>query len=102
MATAGDLSHFQQYIVRSGRYWDVRDQNGKVLGSIQPMFGMMGYKAVAKCQCDGHTNERCARMRAWRMNTGEPPNQVDLVLAAWLHEGPRHQTPAQHMGAPRQ
>ena len=99
-ATAGDLSHFQQYIVRNGRYWDVRDQNGKVLGRIQPMSGMLGYKAVAKCLCDGHTKD-CARMRAWKMNTGEPPNQVDLVLAEWLHKGPRHQTSAKHMGEPR-
>eukprot|EP00974_Lingulodinium_polyedra_P083332 8066893-Lingulodinium_polyedra.AAC.1 len=38
-AAAGDLSHFQQYIVGSGKYWAVNDKNGKVLGHIQPMSG---------------------------------------------------------------
>eukprot|EP00969_Alexandrium_andersonii_P049205 2158981-Alexandrium_andersonii.AAC.1 len=71
-----------------------RKESAVTVGEIQPL-GTVRYQAVAKCFIPGH--EKCSRMRAWRMNQGEHPAQVDRALVRWLHDGVGLPSKQEHM-----
>ena len=91
-----DFLAYRRFLSKTGKYTDVVDERGRLVGQIQTMGGYMSpYKAVAVCSNSSHQG-RCARQRAWKMQT-EHPEFVELVLARWLLRGSLHASTHSHM-----
>jgi hypothetical protein len=82
------------------RYKNVSDDDGNVVGQLQPLINASGYRCFALCLHPHHLN-RCSRSRGWRPSGDEDPNMVDRVLARWLLEGADLTSTREHMSAAR-
>ena len=79
-----------------GRYTDVVNSEGKVVGQLQ-YFGVGAqYKMAALCYCSHHEG-KCSRSRTAKPH--EQPIHVDRILFKWLVEGHRHASTTKHMDA---
>ena len=86
---------------RNNRYKQVRNQDGIVVGQLQPLLPTSGkYRVFALCYCTAHRFTRCSRGRGWREGQ-ENPYMVDRVLAKWLLDGHMYQSTQLHMQVER-
>ena len=82
------------------RYKNVSDDDGNVVGQLQPLNHPGGYRCFALCLHTHHLN-RCSRSRGWKPSGNEDPNMVDRALARWLLEGRDLPSTKAHMDAAR-
>ena len=75
------------------------DDDGRIVGQLQPLTSGQGYTVSALCFCTMH-KERCARMRTWKMDK-EPPEMVERVLVHWLLSASCFNSTAEHKAARR-